>query len=63
MENAKHPGRAKEWYNFAERLSNYISMQESVAKSKGVWDQLKKAKTLTQARKIVYGVKGKNSTL
>ena len=41
-------------------LTNYKDMQEKVAKSKGCWEQLKKCTTLTEARKIVYGVKKGN---
>lgn len=42
-------------------LENYKQMQSKVAASKGVSDQLKAAKTLTAARKIVYGYKNGNA--
>jgi hypothetical protein len=47
-----------EW--LGRSLQNYKEMQEGVSKSKGVYDDLKKAKTLTEARKIVYGYKKGN---
>lgn len=51
-------------YNWLGRsLSNYKSMQESVAKSRGCLKQLQNAKTLTEARKVVYGVKSKQAKL
>lgn len=40
-------------------LDNYKSMQREKAASIGVLDKLMAAKTLTQARIIVYGVKPK----
>jgi len=61
--NSKNSGRADEWFDFAKRLSNYISMQKEVAKKKGVWEKLQRAQTLTQARKIVWGVKAKGKAL
>lgn len=42
-------------------LSNYKQMQAKVAESKGVLDALMSAKTLTQARKVVYGTKKGNT--
>lgn len=41
-------------------LTNYKAMQEGVARKKGVWEDLRKCTTLTQARKIVYGQKKGN---
>jgi hypothetical protein len=41
-------------------LTNYKDMHEKTAKSKGCWEQLKKCNTLTEARKIVFGVKKGN---
>jgi hypothetical protein len=38
-------------------LENYKKMHESTAKQKGVSKELQNAGTLTQARKIVFGVK------
>lgn len=49
------------WYG--RSLDNYKKMQAKVAASNGVGEQLKNATTLTQARKIVYGVKGKQLKL
>jgi len=42
-------------------LNNYKSMHTPTAKDKGVLKELMNAKTLTQARKIVFGYKKKNS--
>ena len=42
-------------------LKNYKEMQSKVAKSKGVYEALQEATTLTAARKIVYGYKSKNT--
>lgn len=42
-------------------LDNYKQMQAKVAASKGVSKELRDAKTLTQARKIVYGYKRGNT--
>lgn len=36
-------------------LENYKAMQAKVAESKGRLEQLKAAKTLTEARRICYG--------
>ncbi len=38
-------------------LKNYQEMQSKAAAQKGVLEQLKAAKTLTAAKKIVYGHK------
>lgn len=46
---------------FGRNLENYKQMQSKVAESKGVLDALMNAKTLTQARKIVYGHKKGNT--
>ncbi len=46
---------------FGRSLENYKSMQANVAASKGVTKELREAKTLTQARKVVYGLKAKNT--
>lgn len=51
-------------YNWLGRsLSNYKSQQVDVARQKGCTAQLANAKTLTEARKIVYGVKAKQAKL
>lgn len=36
-------------------LSGYKEQQTEVAKDKGVYEKFMEAKTLTQARKILYG--------
>ncbi len=41
-------------------LSNYKAMHAKTAANKGVTQELLSAKTLTQARKIVFGVKKGN---
>lgn len=38
-------------------LENYKTQQADVAKDRGVYEQLMKAKSLTEARKIMYGSK------
>lgn len=43
-------------------LENYKQQQRKVAEDRGVLDQLMRATTLTQARKIVYGAKQKKPT-
>lgn len=49
-------------YNWLGRsLSNYKSQQADIARKKGVGTQLQNAKTLTEARKIIYGLKSKNT--
>lgn len=49
------------WNWIGRSLTNYKSMQSGVAASKGVTKELEAAKTLTQARKVVYGYKSKNT--
>lgn len=44
-----------------QRLLNYKKTQAGVAKSKGLEVELASARTLTQARKILYGVKKRAS--
>ena len=36
-------------------LANYKAIQTNIAKQKGVYEQLMEAKTITEAKKIVYG--------
>lgn len=43
-------------------LDSYKSTQAKIAASLGVGEQLKASKTLTEARKIVYGKKVKRDT-
>lgn len=38
-------------------LDNYKKQQAEVAKTKGVYEQLMAARTLTEARRVVYGQK------
>lgn len=47
---------------FARSLENYKQQQANVAKDKGVLDKLMNARTLSEARKIVYGAKSKKPT-
>ena len=49
--------RSKQWEDTVTRLVNYKVQQEEVAKMKGVWEQFAAATTLTQARKILWGMK------
>lgn len=53
----KNLGRHPEWNNLPKRLDNYKRMQKEVAKKNGVSKELEAARTLTEARKIVYGPK------
>ena len=55
MSNVKDDRRAAPWYDLQTRLENYKRMQRDVAKKKGCLEDLMKAPTLTQARKVVYG--------
>ena len=43
-----------------QSLENYKQLQSKIAKSKGKYQDLMDAKTLTQARKAVYGSKEKS---
>lgn len=47
-----------EW--LGRSLENYKSMHAAGAESKGVADKLRQAKTLTEARKIMFGYKRGN---
>ena len=47
---------------FARSLDAYKQQQANVAKDRGVLDKLMNARTLTEARKIVYGTKSKKPT-
>lgn len=49
-----------EWEWLGRSLPNYKSMHASTAKSKGVSEAFQSAKTLTQARKILFGYKKGN---
>lgn len=58
----KKPETAKTEYEWLGRsLSNYKSMHAGTASSKGVKEQFQAAKTLTAARKILFGYKKKNT--
>jgi hypothetical protein len=46
-----------DWEWLGRSLSNYKSMHAAGARSKGVYERLMEAKTLTQARKVVFGYK------
>lgn len=45
--------------DLSKSLENYKKQQAKVAESKGRTEELKAAKTLTQARKAIYGEKRK----
>lgn len=47
------------WYG--RSLDNYKQIQAKVANDRGVGDKLRNAKTLTEAKKIVFGYKKKNT--
>lgn len=48
-------------YNWLGRsLDNYKSQHRKTAENKGVLEQFLKTKTLTEARKVVFGYKKKN---
>ena len=49
------------WRWAGRSLENYKAMQAGVAKAKGVSERLIATKTLTQARKVVYGTKPKQT--
>ena len=51
----KNYQRHPEWNNLGKRLENYKQQQKERAEKKGVLDKLMKARTLTQARKILRG--------
>ena len=48
MNNSNWKGRS---------LSNYKKQHEGTAKTRGVYEELMKAKTLTSARRILFGTK------
>jgi hypothetical protein len=52
-ENNKH--------SLEQRLSNYKSMHQGTAKSKNCLQDFMSARTLTEARKILWGFKKKNT--
>lgn len=45
-----------------QRLANYKEMQKGNAEARGCTEQFMKAKTLTQARKILWGERKKRCT-
>lgn len=51
-------GKKNNW--LGRNLNSYKSMQSNVARKKGCYEELMRASTLTEARKIVYGYKKKN---
>jgi len=53
----KKPDTKTEYEWLGRSLSNYKSMHASTAKSKGVGPAFEAAKTLTQARKVLFGYK------
>lgn len=50
-----------EWEWLGRSLTNYKDMHTSTAKEKGVEKEFQSAKTLTAARKILFGFKKKNT--
>jgi hypothetical protein len=47
-------------WNWAGRsLENFKTINKKRAEEKGVLEQLMRAKTLTEARKVIFGVKSK----
>ena len=46
--------------NLQVSLENYKKQQEKIAKSKNCYEELMKAKTLTEAKIVLYGKKTKN---
>lgn len=59
-ESAKATESVQKKHSLEQRLANYKSMQAGIAKNKGVSLELAAARTLTEARKAVYGYKKKN---
>lgn len=49
------------WQWLGRNLENYKGMHAKYAESKGISNELRSAKTLTQARKVVFGYKKKNT--
>jgi hypothetical protein len=56
-ESIYNPG----WQWLGRSLDNYKAMHAKTAADKGLTNELKAAKTLTQARKILWGYKKKNT--
>lgn len=56
-ESTYRPG----WQWLGRSLENYKDIHAKAAADKGVGEELKNAKTLTKARKIVFGYKKKNT--
>lgn len=48
-------------HSLDQRLSNYKSMHQGTAKSKNCLQDFMSARTLTEARKILWGFKKKNT--
>ena len=57
--NKKPEERKSTW--IGRSLENYKIMHGAAARQKGVMDKLFSAKTLTEARKVVFGYKKKNT--
>jgi len=53
--------RSQEWDNLDQRLENYKNQHAETAKSKGLVEELKAARTLTKARKVLFGEKTKKN--
>lgn len=48
-------------HSLEQRLSNYKSMHQGTAKSKNCLHEFMNARTLTEARKVLWGFKKKNT--
>jgi hypothetical protein len=44
-------------------LKNYKAMHYATARDKGVFEEFRTARTITEAKKILFGVKGKQKPL
>lgn len=49
------------WQWLGRNLDNYKSQHAKTAADKGITHEFKSAKTLTEARKILHGLKKKNT--
>lgn len=47
---------------FERSLENYKTMHKQTAKDKDVYEEFMSCNTLTRARKVLFGVKGKKPT-
>ena len=59
MNYEKQPRRSPEWENLDQRLETYKNQHAKTAETKGCVAELAAAKTLTQARKVLFGDKSR----